>query len=566
MLRRDAPAARCFPHMLALNQILHQRYRITAQLGQIDSGLGYTAFDTVPGINVFLKETLCENGEPPTPAVPATVRHQSLLCAGDTFAESGRQYVVMEHIDGKTLGDLIERRKNAFPIKDVALWADGLLDALNHLHTHNPPIIHSDIKPHNIKLSVGGNVRLLLFEAGSARDQTSRAELTTFDAAVLGYLPLEQIWLGLDVGSRKVIRSGYDERSAEILEKPLDVQSDLYAIGATLYHLLTARVPADSLTRSIELLEGNPDPLVAASEINPAIPVEVSDLLTRALQIKREERFGSASIMRQVLRSAIARSGSGLTDPSDAFFQDDDAVLELPARMPASSALATSTRPGMRSAESRQLEMIKRQLGEAETRRLEAEKRASEAEQRLLERDTVEFRLADVPIEIIEIEDPVPAPVLHEPVPESGDNSFESVGDPDPFSYGAEREGGSPLAKAAGAAVVLVAAVAAVWGVWSYTSGATAEVSAPKQDQPSVVTVPEISERPTEAVATTSVVSDPAPSDVTASEPDTAETQPTMAKPTPVPVQQAKKQSAPMPKTSQPQKKSVTLDDLLKDN
>ncbi|MBK8812212.1 MAG: protein kinase [Acidobacteria bacterium] len=552
--------------MLSTNQILRNRYRITAQLGQIDAGLGYAAFDNTAGKNVMLKESQLEGASSEIRAVPATVRHQSLLCATDSFNESGRRYLVMDHADGKTLGELLEKTKNAFPVKEVSFWADGLLDALHHLHTQVPPIIHSDIKPQNIKLSSGGNVKLFVFGVSPSGEHADETETMSFDAAILGYLPIEQIWLGLDVGSRKVIRSGYDEQSAEILELPLDVQSDIYSIGATIYHLLTGRVPADALTRSIDLLEGKPDPLVPATKLNPAVPSEVSDILTRAMKIRREERYGSASIMRQVLRAAFARiKADANPSPSDDF-GDDDAVLELPASIPAPAPKPVSPiPPGMRSGESQQIEIIKRQLREAEARRLEAERRAADAEQRLLERDTVDFKLADIPVEVID----EPAP---EPVPESfATPHAPTVESAEPFAgmiEEAERAGGHSMAKVAGAAALLLVVGASGWGIWTFVAETPAgpvpmKVEAPAASLPK----PEANPVADSPVVTTSEDFKPQPVAATAATPDAPADDPSIkAKPTQTPPQQAKKQPTPTPKTDKPQKKSVTLDDLLKDN
>ncbi len=564
----EMPAIRSIPRMLSTNQTLQNRYRIVAQLGQIDSGLGYEAYDSALGKTVMLKETL---GDPnaPSPVLPATVRHQSLLCVTDSFDESNRRYLVTDHVDGKTLAEILETNKCAFPLKDVGLWADGLLDALNHLHAQIPAIIHSNIKPENIKLSAGGNVKLFVFGGTENGRDGVDGDGMSFDANVLGYLPIEQIWLGLDVGSRKVIRSGYDERSAEILEQPLDVQSDIYSIGATLYHLVTGRVPADALTRSIDLLEGKADPLVPASTINPAVSQELSDVLMRAMQIKREDRYGSASIMRQVLRSAFSKLQSDERRESVPVvdFGEDDAVLEIPATIPARPVV----RPGMQSGESKQLEIIKRQLREAEDRRREAERRAAEAEQRLLERETIDFKLADVPVEIVEsapveIKTEVvrPEPELYEPATHfpAADEDAEPA-----YFGGADDEapsGGRSMAKVAGVAAALVILAAGGFGIWRMTSDTgSAEV---KIESPAATVRPVESKPLAESpVVSTSSTETPSPTAETVAETEPAQETQSRPRMTPTPAQQAKKQPTPTPKSA-PQQKKVTLDDLLKDN
>ncbi len=563
----ELSAIRSFPHMLSTNQTLQNRYRIVAQLGQIDSGLGYVAHDNTLGKTVMLKETLWAANSP-APALPAAVRHQSLLCVTDSFDEANRRYLVTDHVDGKTLSELLESKKSAFPLSDVGLWADGLLDALNHLHSQVPAIIHSNIKPENIKLSAGGNVKLFVFGGVDEGRDGLDGEGISFDANVLSYLPIEQIWLGLDVGSRKVIRSGYDEHSAEILEQPLDVQSDIYSIGATLYHLVTGRVPADALTRSIDLLEGKADPLVPASKINPAVSQELSDILMRAMQIKREDRYGSASIMRQVLRSAFSKlRGNERTDPAPIVdFAEDDAVLEIPTAAPARPVV----KAGMQSGESRQLEIIKRQLREAEDRRREAERRAAEAEQRLLERETVEFKLADVPVEIVESAPTAAADEFVRPEPPRAANSqLFAIEDPEPeYSIGIaddEPAARRSMTKIAGAAAALVILGAGGFGIWKMAGDSEPAGVRVEQPSPATRTVDAKPLEESPVVSTSSSNETPNPAVETVADTETTQEQQSRPRATQTPAQQAKKQPTPTPKSA-PQQKKVTLDDLLKDN
>ncbi|MEP6900390.1 MAG: protein kinase, partial [Actinomycetota bacterium] len=310
--------------MLTTNQILQQgRYRIISQLGQNGIGFGYEAFDTVLEANVLLKEIRENLGKVTTSAQLEArklafadeakrltgIKHESLLQVQDFFSEIDRHYLVTEYIDGNTLGELLEKKNSPFPLADVGNWADRLLDALNYLHTLTPPIFHRQIKPSNIRLSSNGKTKLLVF--GIVKSADDKAAMNganqTLDAAVLPYLPLEQIWDGLDAASQKVILTNYDEKSEKILEQPIDARSDIYALAATLYQLLTARIPIDALTRSIDILEGKSDPLQSPNQLNPSVPREISDVLMKALEIKRENRFSSSVIMRQVLRTAFVR-------------------------------------------------------------------------------------------------------------------------------------------------------------------------------------------------------------------------------------------------------------------
>ncbi len=577
--------------MLTINQNLQQeRYSIVNQLGQNGIGLDYEAFDNVLNTNVLLKE-IPENLEKVTTPAQLEVRkamfagkaklltgikHESLLSVKDFFSEIDRHYLVAEFIDGNTLGDLIEIKKSSFPLADILSWADHLLDALNYLHTLHPPIIHHEVKPQNIRLLPNGKVKLLAFNVVKITDEQLNASNSdqTFDAAVFPYLPLVQIWSGLDTASQKVILTNYDEKSERILEQSIDMRSDLYALGATLYHLLTARIPADALTRSIEILEGNADPLQSPSEINSSVPNEISNVLMKALEIKRENRFSSAVIMRQVLRTAHARFKEREAMPVR---PEDDAVLEIPVaeanpfapRVPQ----VTPKPPEIESEQARQLELIKQQLRQAEARRLEAEQRAAAAEKRLLkaEEKYIAGESISTKAEVVNTFAPIgqaenlPAAKVEAAVKDYQPNEFSSL-----F---AEPQKESNVFKKVAAAVVLIVLGGASFGIWTFmqphqtVSSSTTVTSAPVAEAtaaaPTVETVPSVSSYQTTSDTTTTTPPASSSNEATnpSSNPATVKPKITVM-PTPV---QAKKPAATPVKTAETQKK-VTLDDLLKDN
>ena len=300
--------------MLTVNQVLHQgRYRIVSPLGQNGIGADYEAFDNILNTNITLKEISFGQQKVMTAAqMDATkqtfaneakflmrIEHPTLLKVHGYFSEIDGNYLITEFIDGKSLSEMLERVKKPFPLANVSNWLEKLLDALNYLHTFAPPIVHREIKPQNLKLSSKGEIKLLFFNVNKTYKNNNSTD------AKLNYLPLEQIWDGLDTASQNVISNSYDEDAQKNLEKPIDASSDIYALGATLYHLLTAQIPVDALERSIEILEGKSDPLPSPHEINPSVPKEISEVLMKALEIRRENRFHSALIMRQVWRTAF---------------------------------------------------------------------------------------------------------------------------------------------------------------------------------------------------------------------------------------------------------------------
>jgi serine/threonine protein kinase len=271
--------------VLAPNTVLQDRYEIVRQLGQGGMGAVYLATDRRFGSTVALKQTLV-SGEPLRKAFERearllnTLQHAALPHVIDYFFEGEGQFLVMQFIPGDDLGQMLKRRAEPFPVEDVLAWADQLLDLLDYLHTHEPPIVHRDIKPENLKLTRRGNIILLDF--GLAKGHAEQAAATTQSASIVGYTPhyapLEQI---RGTGT--------------------DARSDLYALAATLYHLVTRRLPPDAITRAESFVNGQPDALRPANELNPRVPLPVASALHAALGLRRDERPASAAAMREAL-------------------------------------------------------------------------------------------------------------------------------------------------------------------------------------------------------------------------------------------------------------------------
>lgn len=306
--------------MPATKEILQEgRYRIGQQSRQFSHDNVYDAVDTINASNVVIREITLANTRAATQSQRETqkssfdaqvkllteLKHESLLHIQDFFSEADRQYLIMEAVEGDTLQELVKRNRRPFPMPDALAWADQLLDALNYLHTAVPRVIHRNIRPENVVLCSNGRVKL----QGPA---TSESEFDASADASLPYAPLEMIWSGLDVASQTAIMNGIDERSERILKEPADARTDLYSLGATLYFLVTGQPPVGALERAIEILDGNLDPLTAPSKLDPAIPVEISDVIVKSMEIKRENRYDAAAIMRQVLKTAQLRAGERL--------------------------------------------------------------------------------------------------------------------------------------------------------------------------------------------------------------------------------------------------------------
>jgi len=272
--------------MLAPETVLQSRYRIVRLLGQGGMGAVYEAIDERLETTVALKESLFADERlrkqfEREAKLLAGMHHPALPRVSDHFAEGDGQFLVMQFIPGFDLSQMMARKQGPFPPDQVLTWGDQLLDALDYLHTQDPQIIHRDIKPQNLKLT--GRGQIILLDFGLAKGQAGGVSVVTTSASIYGYTPnyapLEQIQ---GMGT--------------------DVRSDIYALSATLYHLMTAVKPPDALTRAASLVNGQPDPLTPANEVLGGIGPEVANVLARGMRQSRDQRYPTAAAMRDALR------------------------------------------------------------------------------------------------------------------------------------------------------------------------------------------------------------------------------------------------------------------------
>ena len=161
----------------------------------------------------------------------------------DYFIEGGHAFLVMELVSGPKLAHVLNSQDGKpFDRSQVIKWADQVLDVLVYLHGQEGCVIHRDIKPHNLKLNKSGGISLIDFGLAKVRSDEGRS----IHGFTRRYAPIEQI----------------EDRGTT-------AQSDIYALGATLYHLLTGVKPADA--GSLVVISGGADPLVSADVLVPAI-------------------------------------------------------------------------------------------------------------------------------------------------------------------------------------------------------------------------------------------------------------------------------------------------------
>ena len=183
--------------------------------------------------------------------------HPGIVRVFGVFQENNTAYMVMEFLEGKTLGKLIEE-SGALSEKVALSHIRAVADALEHVHASN--LIHRDIKPDNI--CVTGDGRTVLIDFGTARAFVSGKTVRQTAMLTPGYAPLEQYGQQARFGSF----------------------TDVYALGATLYHCLTGQMPAPATDRIAGVDVAPPH------QLNPLVSLATSQAVMHTLQIKATER------------------------------------------------------------------------------------------------------------------------------------------------------------------------------------------------------------------------------------------------------------------------------------
>jgi len=200
--------------------------------------------------------------------------HPNLPKVVDHFEESNRAFLVMEFIDGQSLQQLLEEATYGLLETEVLGWMIQVSHVLEYLHNQQPPIIFRDLKPGNIMLSNHGMIKLIDF--GIARTYKVNKTKDTITMGSANYAPLEQWGKG-----------------------QTDARSDVYGLGATMYHLLTKRLPP---------LASEPK-LTSPTHHEPTISPETEEIILKAMAKEPEDRYQSAQEMQLALQSALISLG-----------------------------------------------------------------------------------------------------------------------------------------------------------------------------------------------------------------------------------------------------------------
>ena len=283
------------------------KYRIIKSLGQGGEGRVYLAEDESLGRQVAVKrlwekekqrgeqskESGGRDGEPverdgesgeqdggerikAEAAFLRDLRHPMLPVVYELLCEDG-WFLVMEYIEGISLHNYIEKQGSVGEAQ-ARLWAAALLDVLDYLHSRETPVIYRDLKPDNIMVCRGGNLKLVDFGAAGLRS------------------------FGEEDGARMPFSAGFaapEQRGEDGLGVRADERSDLYALGKTLYYMVTGTVSGAS-----------PDTSFPASYYKPLLSEEIEEIIERCTREAPEARYQVAGeVMRDLLRGGGRRKG-----------------------------------------------------------------------------------------------------------------------------------------------------------------------------------------------------------------------------------------------------------------
>jgi formylglycine-generating enzyme required for sulfatase activity len=373
--------------MLPSGTLLNNHYRVKRELGRGGMGAVYEAIDERLASPVALKQNLSHN----TITVNAfarearllrKIKHDAFPRVSDYFAETdGGQYMVMELIAGPDLERELAARQSPFAVDEVARWADRLLDALEVLHNPQDPVIHRDIKPANLKLDEKGQIKLLDFgiAKGAAGDKPQAGDSRSMNFVTLAYAPVEQI-LRCSGDVYLVLFANHAAKVEAAAAQGTDGRSDLFALGATLYHFLTGVAPTPASARAAAVWAGQKDPLIAPHKLNPDAPPELSAMVCRALALERQDRYADAAAMRQALRDWREAKQREAAAAERRRIEEERQRLQAEAE---AQRLAAETAQRQAEAARRENEALAARLREAEAERRKLQAETEQARQQL---------------------------------------------------------------------------------------------------------------------------------------------------------------------------------------
>ena len=267
--------------MLSSNSLLRQgRYRVSQLAASSGTQTVYEAQDNLVAQTVLI----CEKSPASKFGGGIMPRHDGLVQIADRFDEGGYRYLATEALMGSGPWSMKSESSVGVTTDAVLSRVRTIIEAVRSIRKHYPTVNELDITPLHFRATKDGAVRLAFFE--SAAPKTSMASESPYRA-------IESVWDSLDLASQKAITQNYDEAANDDLEKGPDERTDMYAVGAVFYQILTSRTPPSALERSIELLDSGKDPLTRPDSLNADVAAPMADALMKMMSLRRNDRFAS---------------------------------------------------------------------------------------------------------------------------------------------------------------------------------------------------------------------------------------------------------------------------------
>jgi serine/threonine protein kinase len=288
--RAEARSARADANVPMIGRHLRQ-YLVTASLGRGGMGEVWLARDTTLERDVAIKTLPAGDADADTrkarffreARAASALNHPNIITIYEINSDQGVDFIAMEHVDGKTLADLLQH--GPLPFDQVHRFAQQIAEAVGR--AHRAGIVHRDLKPRNIMVTNDGLVKVLDFglakitRAGDADNAATQAALTRSGTTVgtLGYMSPEQA-----------------------IGDAVDARSDVFSFGVILFEMLTGRLPFSGQTMSEVLRQlhfAEPPPV---ESLRADVPPSLRAAVTKALQKKPDDRFANMSEVAAALR------------------------------------------------------------------------------------------------------------------------------------------------------------------------------------------------------------------------------------------------------------------------
>lgn len=255
--------------MTRVGTVLGGKYEILKKIGQGGMSIVYVAMDTRLNKQWAIKEIKKSKNQDTKTLLKSLqmeanilkmVDHPVLPRIVDIIHFEGTVFVVMDYIEGRTLSEIL-KKEGPQPQEKVIEWAKDLCQALDYLHSMNPPIIYRDMKPANIMVKPDGKVKLIDFGTAKEFDVQSLADTTALGTR--GYAAPEQFG---DAKGRGIHKT--------------DARTDIYSLGATLYHVLTGKNPSEP-----------PYVIKPIREWNPMLSGGLEKIINKCTMANPEDRY-----------------------------------------------------------------------------------------------------------------------------------------------------------------------------------------------------------------------------------------------------------------------------------